>query len=225
MTEKSSTDQMDTNASQGSAGADDLLRESVSALMDGEASELELRRLLKQAGGSESAAVEAQWRRYHLVRDVLHHDIHSNADTNLLPGIRARLSEEQVDHSRALIGRSMGTLMRRLGQTAVAASVAFTVLYSGAYVQTMVQDSSAVDSAIASNSNGLPSFGGEFSPNSLSRTVSMDAEARERIQRAVYNYADQQPAPSFGTAYSFPLEENGAEPADEDAASALPASR
>ena len=46
----------------------DQLRESVSALMDGEADELELRRLLS-AENDES--VKETWARYHLARDVM----------------------------------------------------------------------------------------------------------------------------------------------------------
>lgn len=45
----------------------DQFKESLSALMDGEAEELELRRLLT----SESSEVDKQWARYHLARDVI----------------------------------------------------------------------------------------------------------------------------------------------------------
>ncbi|MEH6556454.1 MAG: sigma-E factor negative regulatory protein [Oceanicoccus sp.] len=46
----------------------DQLRESVSALMDGEADELELRRLLSTENDE---SVKQTWARYHLVRDVI----------------------------------------------------------------------------------------------------------------------------------------------------------
>lgn len=46
----------------------DQLKESVSALMDGETDELELRRLLSHEQGE---FIDRQWSRYHLVRDVI----------------------------------------------------------------------------------------------------------------------------------------------------------
>lgn len=47
----------------------DQLRESVSALLDGEADELELRRLLSTENDE---SVKRVWARYHLVRDIMH---------------------------------------------------------------------------------------------------------------------------------------------------------
>lgn len=54
----------------------DQIRESLSALMDGEAEEFELRKVL--ASDSESA-VDNTWARYHMVRDVLLDDAQSSA--------------------------------------------------------------------------------------------------------------------------------------------------
>ncbi|MEE8059500.1 MAG: RseA family anti-sigma factor [Pseudomonadales bacterium] len=47
------------------------LRESLSALMDGEADELELHRLLSNVSSGQRATVNETWSRYHLVRDVM----------------------------------------------------------------------------------------------------------------------------------------------------------
>jgi sigma-E factor negative regulatory protein RseA len=48
----------------------EVLDQSVSAVMDGEADELELRRVLAAAG--EDAAVRERWSRYQLARAVMH---------------------------------------------------------------------------------------------------------------------------------------------------------
>ena len=56
----------------------EALDESMSAVMDGEAGELELRRVLAAAG--EDAQARACWARYQLARDVMHRQ-------SVLPGL------------------------------------------------------------------------------------------------------------------------------------------
>ncbi|MGJ7456396.1 sigma-E factor negative regulatory protein [Halomonas sp. MA07-2] len=68
-------------------------RESLSALMDNEGDELELRRLLKTLDASPDAA-EA-WRRYHLMRSLMRREPDVDVSTDLSAGIMARLQDEQ----------------------------------------------------------------------------------------------------------------------------------
>ncbi|MDX5377380.1 MAG: sigma-E factor negative regulatory protein [Halomonas sp.] len=67
-------------------------RESLSALMDSEGDDLELRRVLKTLE-SEPDAAEA-WRRYHLMRSLLRRDHDIDVSTDLSAGIMARLEAE-----------------------------------------------------------------------------------------------------------------------------------
>ncbi|MGR2740081.1 sigma-E factor negative regulatory protein [Billgrantia sp. Q4P2] len=67
-------------------------RESLSALMDSEGDDLELRRVLKSLEDEPDAA-EA-WRRYHLMRSLLRRDHDIDVRTDLSAGIMARLEAE-----------------------------------------------------------------------------------------------------------------------------------
>ncbi|MCA1769992.1 MAG: sigma-E factor negative regulatory protein [Halomonas sp.] len=69
-------------------------RESLSALMDNEGDELELRRLLKTLDASPDSA-EA-WRRYHLMRSMMRREPDVDVSTDLSAGIMARLDYEEL---------------------------------------------------------------------------------------------------------------------------------
>jgi negative regulator of sigma E activity len=170
--------------------------ESVSALMDGETSALELRRVIKDS--SRVPEISASWRRYHLIRDCLQQEVHSNPGVNLLEGINARLANEEQPLGNYPMHFKFRGLLRRMGQGAIAASVAFTVLYGASALQLAVQDSGLATGQLADNnqvdSNSLNLQDG-FNPSSLSRTVSMDSAERERLQRAVFQITSNQDSP------------------------------
>ncbi|MDN6296765.1 MAG: sigma-E factor negative regulatory protein [Halomonas sp.] len=67
-------------------------RESLSALMDGESEELELRRVLKALPDDGDAA--DTWRRYHLARSLMQRDHGVDTRVDMSAGIMARLSDE-----------------------------------------------------------------------------------------------------------------------------------
>ena len=67
-------------------------RESLSALMDNEGDELELRRVIKSLDGELDAA-EA-WRRYHLMRSLMRREPDIDVSADLSAGIMARLKDE-----------------------------------------------------------------------------------------------------------------------------------
>ncbi|MBS9402164.1 sigma-E factor negative regulatory protein [Halomonas sp. TRM85114] len=68
-------------------------RESLSALMDNEGDELELRRVLKSLDDSPDAA--ETWRRYHLMRSMMRREPGVDVATDLSAGIMTRLDSEQ----------------------------------------------------------------------------------------------------------------------------------
>ncbi|MCL7928805.1 sigma-E factor negative regulatory protein [Halomonas llamarensis] len=69
-------------------------RESLSAMMDGESDELELRRVLKALPNNADAA--DTWRRYHLARSLMQREQGVDVSIDLSAGVMARLQEEPV---------------------------------------------------------------------------------------------------------------------------------
>lgn len=107
--------------------------ESLSALMDGQARDLELRRLLRHLDredreGGEGAdtlsadAARATWHRLHLARHALRGE-QTFAGVSLLPGVRAAIDADPQQRPGSTRG-----WRRAVGRFAVAASVALVVL-------------------------------------------------------------------------------------------------
>jgi len=99
------------------------LRESLSALMDNEADELEIERVLARAG--EDGELRSVWLRYNLVRSSLQDHPLSHADWDISQRVRAAVAT-------APGGAGFRQRIRRpLASLAVAASVAATVVLGG----------------------------------------------------------------------------------------------
>lgn len=99
-----------------------VLDESLSAVMDGEADELELRRVLAAAG--EDPALRERWARYQLARDVMHKQA-VRPGLDLASAVSAAIADE-AEPVPALPAAS--SAWRQLGRLAVAASVTLAVL-------------------------------------------------------------------------------------------------
>lgn len=110
------------------------LRETVSALMDDEAEQLELRRVLHAS--EEDVEVRRTWERYQLARSVMHKEAWQ-LDVDLSAGIAAAIADEPA-HEQAVAARSSRWKLQ-LGRVAVAASVTVAVLVG---VRMVNQDSS-----------------------------------------------------------------------------------
>lgn len=103
-----------------SGGPQSKLRESISALIDGEADELELRRVLASA---DTQGVRNIWRDYHLQRDMLSGTDMRFAHLDISQRIQTALADE------ALPAIAAGARWwRPLASVAVAASVAAVVV-------------------------------------------------------------------------------------------------
>ena len=113
----------------------DRLGESISALVDGEADDLELRRLLASA---DSEGVRGTWRDYHLQRDMLAGVDMAFAHIDISQRVQAALADEAQPAVAA-----GSRWWRPLASVAVAASVA-TVVVIGARGFNATSDSSAV---------------------------------------------------------------------------------
>ncbi|MDY7218946.1 RseA family anti-sigma factor [Denitrificimonas sp. JX-1] len=99
----------------------DILKQSLSALIDNEADELELRRVLN---ASHDPELRASWSRYHLARAVMHNENYS-AQVDLSANIMAAIDKEPIlQASETKKARKISWL----GRVAVAASVTLAVL-------------------------------------------------------------------------------------------------
>ena len=99
------------------------LKESLSALYDGEAEQLEARRALK-SGASESE-LEAQWEHYSLIGDVMRGQGDGVGEVDLSAGIMQSLESADVE---AVTKPATHWSRRWYAQAAVAAGVAFTLM-------------------------------------------------------------------------------------------------
>lgn len=103
----------------------EVLDESVSAVMDGEADELELRRVLAAAG--EDPAVRQRWARYQLARSVMHKQT-VMPGLDLAAAVSAAIAAEEAPVAAAPVQPPMRSAWRQVGRLAVAASVTLAVL-------------------------------------------------------------------------------------------------
>lgn len=171
------------------------LNESLSALMDNEADELELRRLLKelenQEADSNATELKAKWERYHVLSASLNSEIHSSPSCNLLAGIQKELENDTAPvvnpfrHTKA--GRG---LVQILGQGAIAASVALAVLFTADIA--MVADNGAgagLATELADTSGSqLPTLTGELNPSTQTRVAiqtQLDEDEMSRLEQVV----------------------------------------
>jgi sigma-E factor negative regulatory protein RseA len=110
------------------------MRESLSALMDGEANELELERLLANV---DDAELRATWVRYNLARTVagsVGQELGSAPPVDFGSRIRAAL-EGEAGRAPGAAPSPVKRLLRPLASMAVAASVAMVVVFGGQQLQ------------------------------------------------------------------------------------------
>ncbi|EPC03914.1 hypothetical protein L861_01040 [Litchfieldella anticariensis FP35 = DSM 16096] len=100
-------------------------RESLSALMDNEGDELELRRVIKMLDESPDDA--EVWRRYHLARSLMQRDRSIDASVDLSAGIMARLQDEPLPEMEKASVKRQGAFSFA-GSAAIAAAVSLMVI-------------------------------------------------------------------------------------------------
>lgn len=184
---------------------DQALLESLSALMDDQADELELRRLMKAM--PKNAELQAKWQRFHVVRGYLKQEIHVNPAVNLVAGINARLAAESIappSHSQF-----SNPVLRYVAQGLIAASFfAITIMATSVFNQSGTNVQPAVADATADLDT--PVLGGEYKGSELSRTASLenelDEEALAQLREAVdQQFSEDTAAPEIPVSYSFEL--------------------
>lgn len=130
----------------------DVLKESLSALLDNEADELELRRVLN---ASESPEVRETWSRYQIARAAMHNELHT-AQIDLSAGIMAAINAEPVplvEQQETLEQPKKSANSTWITRVAVAASVTLAVLGG---VRFYNQDVIQQDVLVAQSEQRLP---------------------------------------------------------------------
>lgn len=131
------------------------LRESLSALMDDAAEQLEVRRVLH--AGEQDPEIRRSWERYQLARSVMHKEPWQTG-IDLSAGIAAALADEPPLKA-APAARSTRWKVQ-LGRVAVAASVTVAVLVG----VRMVNQDPAVNNTMAAVERSVPAAGAPVMP-------------------------------------------------------------
>ncbi len=161
--------------------------ESLSAMMDNEATEFEFRRILKECATDDE--LKEKWERYHFVSSSIRGETRKTGDvesssssalprTNLLARINQGLAEEGIPEfvaaadsadskqtQEATSSKLIVSSFKRLGQGIIAASVAAVVLYTGNNFNT---NQSQLEIA-AQIETAVPNFNGNYSPTEFNR--------------------------------------------------------
>lgn len=102
----------------------DQLRESMSALMDGEADALEVRRIV----ASSDAELRSTWRRYHLMRDAMHQQELSFQGLDVTAAVSEAIAGDRELYSSRRVSAG-SRWWRPAAGMAVAASVALVMVF------------------------------------------------------------------------------------------------
>jgi len=149
---------------------DDVVDESISALLDDEANDLDLLRVLKHA--ESDGSVREKWQRFHMASSLLRKDRATTISLDISEHVR-RAVESEPALRRPQAGNSWVTLLAKSG---IAASVAFGFLFG---VQQFTGQQAAQEADLAEgkalvapdlNSAVIPA--GFQSPTLTTRTVS-----------------------------------------------------
>lgn len=131
-------------------------RESLSALMDNEGDELELRRVLKSLESDSDAA--QRWRRYHLMRSALRRETEGHPGIDISAGVMARLEQEPAPIDEAgLAGDQLHAAARARGGMSfargagIAAAVSLMVISGVQFYNGSLNDPGAGVEGIASS--------------------------------------------------------------------------
>ena len=163
-------------------------KESLSALLDGEADELEVRRILNQLDNDDE--LRDKWKNYHLMGSLMRDEKFDSVD--LTQGINQALDgvAESSGNDDTFIGEAANGVASKpawykpLTSVAVAASVTLAVLLG---VQSIGPDEGI---GLASNEN---QSSGELTASTLSVE---DQQQLETAQQQLQEYVLQNPAPS-----------------------------
>lgn len=162
------------------------LRESLSALMDDEANELELERILSRIG--DDSELRNTWVRYHAVRTVAQGLPPQALGWDISSGVRAAIDEQPNSTTPGRWQR----MLRPLGGFAVAASVAATVVVGGQqWYQAAGTGPTASDPAAAPTLGFVNTLGGAPVQASFGNSATSQQELTPATRTAYHELARQ----------------------------------
>ena len=135
--------------------ANSSVKESISALLDEEANDLDLQRILKslEDGSADQASVRDTWSKYERVGALVRNEAHASFQFDISASVREAIDQEQNVSEQALPSGNRRYWWRDIaGKTAIAATVTFAVIM-GVQEYAGVGPSSGEGAVIASNSS------------------------------------------------------------------------
>ncbi len=186
------------------------LEEALSALLDNEASELEIMRLLKACDGQ--TELKSTWARYQIASASMRNDLPTVAPADFASRISAAIAEEETYSAPASSqpaaqqsARTPGAWWQQLGRVAVAASVAGALVVGVQQYQGQGSQALVADSASAAASQPTPSVvpadlpSGINAPALSARTVAVQSgyETRPQETRRVLFVPRQEATPTY----------------------------
>ena len=157
--------------------------EALSALMDGELSDFELRRLLSSC--SDTPELTAKWSRLNAAQALMHNDANVTVSPSFAAGVFAAIDAEPA-YSKHSESKVVGQVVSGLGKFAIAASVAAAVFIG---MQTSLNNSSGVspNPVAQSDSAVIPAMAVIAS----SDTGAFDPEAQQRLNEYIRSVSIQ----------------------------------
>lgn len=162
---------------------DDRLRETLSAMMDDEADELSVRRLLSHG---EQSDVRAQWQRWQHVRDLMHQG-HAPADAvDVSVGVRRALAGQQDSAMEARLATGVATRNWRWPAVAMVSLALIVGFGAGAG-----WDSAAPDNGVAENASAGATVSGSPASDPVQEVAlqGLDQEQWEHLSRYLLEHA------------------------------------
>jgi sigma-E factor negative regulatory protein RseA len=177
--------------------------ESISALMDDEANELELERVLSQIG--HDSELRQTWTRYHQVQHMVHGHELAHLDWDISHRVRSALSDSRSSGSQATVESFRQRLIRPLTSLAVAASVTLTVVVGGQKLaQVEGADSFGLERSVATspspvgmlNSLGATAVRASYGTQALpalqpATRTAYEELAQQRLRKYMQEHAEQ----------------------------------
>ncbi len=164
--------------------AQQQLNESLSALMDGEASELELRRILK----ADTDEINEHWHRYQLASAALRGDVTLEKSVDLSFSISEAIADEPTYSSKK---KTKTSVWSNIGRFAVAASVAGAVVVGVQFAPTgPATNIASTPTTPSAPVSGQLEIGGDTSVRVVDYNSQVPAETQQKP--IIINEATQQ---------------------------------
>lgn len=170
------------------------LFESLSALVDGEASELEVHRLLKAEDGD----LEKRWQRYQLASLAIKGKLSGAPDVAVSPDLYAKISAAIADESTPSVDRkkTRSGFWSNVARFGIVASVAGAVVIAVQLQPIYDTDTSVASTPAAPQSQTFPGSESLLTPYTRVAPVRLDNDAinapKEKKQPIILNEATQQ---------------------------------